>query len=278
MSYCKKKVINYGTVCDFLEQIAQTFENNGVVPFTVTRTNLPYNENVSDIPSVTCDWDDVRIVFGMIGSMVGSSSSRSKSSAINFYVYQKNINNNEYVNVYSSYFYLYFTNSDVYNNQNTTRKASFNFVKNNEGIGINIYGYDNALVFLILSDITTQTVSNRLYYYYSSNGSFQKIQDINLDYSYSVDTYNKPLDSNNILLQYQIPVTYCNSSSDIRYLTTLKNTSAVVGSNLTSGAFYTLNTKSGKKTYLTTNCYDTSSSSIKATYMAMECGDEVTSS
>ena len=275
MSYCKKKVINYGTVCDFLEQIAQTFENNGVVPFTVTRTNLPYNENVSDIPSVTCDWDNVRISFVMSGSMVGSS----KSSAINFYVYQKNINNNEYVNVYSSYFSLQFTNSNTENNQNTTRKASFNFVKNNEGIGINIYGYDNALVFLILSDITTQTASNRLYYYYdSSNIAFQKIQDSNLDYSYSVDTYNKPLDSNNILLQYQIPVTYCNSSSDIRYLTTLKNTSAVVGSNLTRGAFYTLNTKSGKKTYLTTNCYDTSSSSIKSTYMAMECGDEVTSS
>ena len=267
MSYCKKKVINYGTVCDFLEQIAQTFENNGVVPFTVTRTNLPYNENVSDTPSVTCDWDNVRISFVMSGSMVGSS----KSSNIKFYVYQKNINNNEYVNVYSSnYFYLYFTNSDAVNNQNTTRKASFNFVKNNEGIGINIYGYDNALVFLILSDITTQTTSNRLYYYDTSNTSFQKIQDINLDYSYSVDTYNKPLDSNNILLQYQIPVTYCNSSSDIRYLTTLKNTSAVVGSNLTSGAFYTLNTKSGKKTYLTTNC--------SSTYMAMECGDEVTSS
>ena len=274
MSYCKKKVITYGTVCDFLEQIAQTFENNGVVPFTVTRTNLPYNENVSDTPSVTCDWDNVRIVFRMSGSMVGSS----KTSNINFYVYQKNLNNNEYVNVHSSYFVLPFTNSDAVNNQNTTRKASFNFVKNNEGIGINIYGYDNALVFLILSDITTQTTSNRLYYYDSSNVSFQKIQDINLDYSYSVDTYNKPLDSNNILLQYQIPVTYCNSSSDIRYLTTLKNTSAVVGSNLTSGAFYTLNTKSGKKTYLTTNCYDTSSSSIKATYMAMECGDEVTSS
>ena len=277
MSYCKKKVINYGTVCDFLEQIAQTFENNGVVPFTVTRTNLPYNENVSDTPSVTCDWDNVRISFVMSGSMVGSS----KSSVINFYVYQKNLNNNEYVNVYSSNFLLRFTNSDVYNNQNTTRKASFNFVKNNEGIGINIYAYDNALVFLILSDITTQTVSNRLYYYYyyyNGNTSFQKIQDINLDYSYSVDTYNKPLDSNNILLQYQIPVTYCNSSSDIRYLTTLKNTSAVVGSNLTRGAFYTLNTKSGKKTYLTTNCYDTSSSSIKVTYMAMECGDEVTSS
>ena len=273
MSYCKKKVINYGTVCDFLEQIAQTFENNGVVPFTVTRTNLPYNENVSDTPSVTCDWDNVRIVFGMNGNMNNSTN------YINCYVYQKNLNNNEYVNVYSSYyFYLYCTNSDVYNSQNTTRKASFNFVKNNEGIGINIYGYDNALVFLILSDITTQTTSNRLYYYYSSNASFQKIQDINLDYSYSVDTYNKPLDSNNILLQYQIPVTYCNSSSDIRYLTTLKNTSAVVGSNLTRGAFYTLNTKSGKKTYLTTNCYDTSSSSIKATYMAMECGDEVTSS
>lgn len=274
MSYCKKKVINYGTVCDFLEQIAQTFENNGVVPFTVTRTNLPYNENVSDTPSVTCDWDNVRISFVMSGSMVGSS----KTSAIYFYVYQKNINNNEYVNVHSSYFSLQFTNSNTENNQNTTRKASFNFVKNNEGIGINIYGYDNELVFLILSDITTQTTSTRLYYYDSSNTSFQKIQDINLDYSYSVDTYNKPLDSNNILLQYQIPVTYRNSSSDIRYLTTLKNTSAVVGSNLTSGAFYTLNTKSGKKTYLTTNCYDTSSSSIKATYMAMECGDEVTSS
>lgn len=275
MSYCKKKVINYGTVCDFLEQIAQTFENNGVVPFTVTRTNLPYNENVSDTPSVTCDWDNVRISFVMSGSMVGSS----KSSAINFYVYQKNLNNNEYVNVHlSNYFHLSFTNSDTENNQNTTRKASFNFVKNNEGVTIGIYGYDNALVFLILSDITTQTTSNRLYYYYSRNTLFQKIQDINLDYSYSVDTYNKPLDSNNILLQYQIPVTYCNSLSDIRYLTTLKNTSAVVGSNLTSGAFYTLNTKSGKKTYLTTNSYDTSSSSIKATYMAMECGDEVTSS
>lgn len=275
MSYCKKKVINYGTVCDFLEQIAQTFENNGVVPFTVTRTNLPYNKNVSDTPSVTCDWDNVRISFVMSGSMVGDS----KSSAINCYVYQKNLNNNEYVNVnVSYYFYLNFTNYDVYNNQNTTRKASFNFVKNNEGVGINMYGYNNALVFLILSDITTQTTSNRLYYYDSSNTSFQKIQDINLDYSYSVDTYNKPLDSNNILLQYQIPVTYCNSSSDIRYLTTLKNTSTVVGSNLTSGAFYTLNTKSGKKTYLTTNCYDTSSSYTKATYMAMECGDEVTSS
>lgn len=274
MSYCKKKIINYGTVCDFLEQIAQTFENNGVVPFTVTRTNLPYDENVSDTPSVTCDWDNVRISFVMSGSMVGSS----KTTAIYFYVYQKNINNNEYVNVYSSYFFLDFTNSNAVNNQNTTRKASFNFVKNNEGVGINIYGYNNELVFLILSDITTQTTSNRLYYYYSNNTSFQKIQDINLDYSYSVDTYNKPLDSNNILLQYQIPVTYCNSSSDIRYLTTLKNTSAVVGSNLTSGAFYTLNTKSGKKTYLTTNCYDTRSASIKATYMAMECGDEVTSS
>lgn len=274
MSYCKKKIINYGTVCDFLEQIAQTFENNGVVPFTVTRTNLPYDENVSDTPSVTCDWDNVRISFVMSGSMVGSS----KTTVIYFYVYQKNINNNEYVNVCSSYFFLYFTNSDAVNNQNTTRKASFNFVKNNEGVGINIYGYNNELVFLILSDITTQTTSNRLYYYYSNNTSFQKIQDINLDYSYSVDTYNKPLDSNNILLQYQIPVTYCNSSSDIRYLTTLKNTSAVVGSNLTSGAFYTLNTKSGKKTYLTTNCYDTMSASIKATYMAMECGDEVTSS
>lgn len=270
MSYCKKKIINYGTVCDFLEQIAQTFENNGVVPFTVTRTNLPYDENVSDTPSVTCDWDNVRISFVMSDSMVGSS----KTAAIYFYVYQKNINNNEYVNVYSSYFFLDFTNSNAVNNQNTTRKASFSFVKNNEGVGINIYGYNNELVFLILSDITTQTTSNRLYYYYSNNISFQKIQDINLDYSYSVDTYNKPLDSNNILLQYQIPVTYCNSSSDIRYLTTLKNTSAVVGSNLTSGAFYTLNTKSGKKTYLTTNCYDTSS----ATYMAMECGDEVTSS
>ena len=140
MSYCKKKVITYGTVCDFLEQIAQTFENNGVVPFTVTRTNLPYNENVSDTPSVTCDWDNVRISFVMSGGMVGSS----KSSAINFYVYQKNINNNEYVNVYSSYFFLPFTNSDAVNNQNTTRKATFNFVKNNEGAGINIYGYDNA--------------------------------------------------------------------------------------------------------------------------------------
>lgn len=277
MSYCKKKVITYGTVCDFLEQIAQTFENNGVVPFTVTRTNLPYNENVSDTPSVTCDWDNVRIVFGIQGNMNNDSNYKY----IRCYVYQKNLNNNEYVNVnvHSSYFSLQFTNSDAVNNQNTTRKASFNFVKNNEGVGINMYGYDNALVFLILSDITTQTVSNRLYYYYyASNTSFQKIQNINLDYSYSVDTYNKPLDSNNILLQYQIPVTYCNSSSDIRYLTTLKNTSAVVGSNLTRGAFYTLNTKSGKKTYLTTNCYDTSSSSVKATYMAMECGDEVTSS
>ena len=75
MSYCKKKVINYGTVCDFLEQIAQTFENNGVVPFTVTRTNLPYNENVSDTPSVTCDWDNVRIVFGMNGNMNNTSNS-----------------------------------------------------------------------------------------------------------------------------------------------------------------------------------------------------------
>lgn len=275
MSYCKKKVITYGTVCDFLEQIAQTFENNGVVPFTVTRTNLPYDENVSDTPSVTCDWDNVRIVFRMRGDI------NNNTQYIDYCVFQKNPKNNEYVNTYASeYYYNLWVvpgNSNVYNSNNTTRKASFSFVKNNEGITIIIYHCNNALVFSILSDITTQTTSNRLYYYYASN-TFQKIQDSNFDYTYNVDTYNKPLDSNNILLQYQIPVTYCNSSSDIRYLTALKNTSAVVGSNLTSGAFYTLNTKSGKKTYLTTNCYDTSNSSIKATYMAMECGDEVTSS
>ena len=266
MSYCTKKITTYGTTVDLLEQIAQTFENNGVIPLTVTRTNIPYSKSVSTTPTVTCDYDNIRIIIQMNGSMTNSTS------LLLVTIYQKNPNTDEYINVFNqSTSYLYYSDNSYNNNAsniNAIRKCSFQFVKNNEGVVLAGIGYDNANGFFILTDVDTATNPTRFYIYYYNNGNYFGMMDNSLNTAYAVSSYNKPIntfDDNKILLQYQIPVNYVNSSYDVRYTTSLKNTSSMVADNTVTGNIYTLNTKSGKQKYL-----------YICKTISMECGEQVT--
>lgn len=271
MSYVNKKVSLYGTAYEFLEQIAQTFENNTVIPFTVTRTNLPYNESVTDIPSVTCDWDNVRIVIKV-------RNTSSTTSLFDLLIMQKNLNNNKYEDVFSSYsFSLKYQNTDSYNNKTFARKLRFIFCKNNEAVNIIIRNYNESFGAGIFSDVTTSESPIRLFGYYVLNSYNQiKIQDSSFDSYYRISYYNPPIESNQIILKYQANVNYYYDSSNIKYLTTLKNMSSISFGNSidVNGALYNLTTKSGKKTYLINN---TVANSATAYYgLGLETGSEVT--
>ena len=271
MSYVNKKVSLYGTSYEFLEQIAQTFENNTVIPFTVTRTNLPYNESVTDIPSVTCDWDNVRIVIKVNGN------STNATSYFNLILMQKNLNNNKYENIFSSSIVLRYQDETFSNNKASARKVRFIFCKNNEAVNIIIKNYNESFCVGIFSDITTSESPIRLFgYYYLGSYNQIKIQDSSFDSYYRIRYYNPPIEANQIILKYQANVNYYYDSSNVKYLTTLKNMSSIsFGNNIdVNGTLYNLTTKSGKKTYLINN---TVANSVTAYYgLGLETGSEVT--
>lgn len=270
MSYVNKKVSLYGTVYEFLEQIAQTFENNTVIPFTVTRTNLPYDESVTDTPSVTCDWDNVRIVIEV-------NKTSSSTAYLKLIIMQKNLNTNKYENTYSSNYYLKYQDTDSYNNNKTSRKVRFIFCKNNEAVNIIIRHYNESFCAGIFSDVTTSESPIRLFGYYALNSyNYIKIQDSSFDSYYRISYYNPPIEANQIILKYQAMVSYYYGSSNLKHLTTLKNMSSVSFGNSVdiNGALYNLTTKSGKKTYLINNTVE---NSINAYYgLGLETGSEVT--
>lgn len=270
MSYVNKKVSLYGTVYELLEQIAQTFENNTVIPFTVTRTNLPYNESVTDTPSVTCDWDDnVRIVITVNGN--GNNS----TSYFNCKIMQKNLNANKYEDALSSYsLSLVYGDSSFYNNNKTSRKVRFIFCKNNEAVNIIIRNYNESFCAGIFSDVTTSESPIRLFGYCLS-GYTTNIQDSSFDSYYRISYYNPPIEANQIILKYQAMVEYYYSSSNLKHLTTLKNMSSISFGNSidVSGTLYNLTTKSGKKTYLINR---TGSYGSNYYGLGLETGSEVT--
>lgn len=271
MSYINKKVSLYGTAYEFLEQIAQTFENNTVIPFTVTMTNLPYNESVTDTPSVTCDWDNVRIVIEV-------NKTNSSTSYFKLTIMQKNLNTNKYENVFSSNYYLKYQNTDSLNNKASARKVRFIFCKNNEAINIIIRNYNESFCAGIFSDITTSESPIRLFGYYAlSSYNYIKIQDSSFDSYYRIKYYNPPIEANQIILKYQAIVNYYYDNSNTKYLTTLKNMSSISFGNVSdvNGTLYNLTTKSGKKTYLTNNTIENSSSNIYYG-LGLETGSEVT--
>lgn len=270
MSYVNKKVSLYGTAYELLEQIAQTFENNTVIPFTVTRTNLPHSDSVTDVSSVTCDWDNVRIV-------IQANETNSSTSYFKLTMMQKNLNTNKYENVDSSNYYLKYQNTDSYNNNKVSRKVRFIFCKNNEAINIIIRNYNESFAVGIFSDITTSESPIRLFGYYALNSYNDiKIQDSSFDSYYRIGYYNPPIEANQIILKYQAIVNYYYDSSNTKYLTTLKNMSSISFGNTSdvNGTLYKLTTKSGKKTYLINN---TIKNSINAYYgLGLETGSEVT--
>lgn len=272
MSYINKKVSLYGTAYEFLEQIAQTFENNTVIPFTVTRTNLPYNESVTDIPSVTCDWDNVRIVINMNGNSTNSASYFTLT------MMQKNLNTNKYENIFSSTYVLYYQDTLSNNNKASAKKVRFIFCKNNEAVNIIIRNYNESFCAGIFSDITTSESPIRLFgYYYLGSYNQIKIQDSSFDSYYRISYYNPPIEASQIILKYQAIVNYYYDNSNTKYLTTLKNMSSISFGSTSdvTGTLYNLTTKSGKKTYLINNTITNSSSNLYYG-LGLETGSEVT--
>lgn len=273
MSYVNKKVSLYGTAYEFLEQIAQTFENNTVIPFTVTRTNLPYDESVTDTPSVTCDWDNnVRIVITVNGK--GNNS----TPYFNCKIMQKNLNANKYEDALSSYsLVLSYQDSSSYNNNETSRKVRFIFCKNNEAVNIIIRNYNESFCAGIFSDVTTSESPIRLFGYRLS-GYATKIQDSSFDSYYRISYYNPPIEHSQIILKYQANVNYYYDSYNTKYLTTLKNMSSISFGNTSDvdGTLYNLTTKSGKKTYLINNTITNSSTAYSYYGLGLEAGSEVT--
>lgn len=265
MSYVNKKVSLYGTVYELLEQIAQTFENNTVIPFTVTRTNLPHSDSVTDKSSVTCDWDNVRIVIQEITS--------SSNSGFYCTMMQKNLNTNKYENVIT--LYLYYADNSNDNTTTSTRKVRFIFCKNNEAISIIFRNYNESNSGGIFSDITTSESPIRLFGYYSYSSGSAILQDSSFDSYYRISYYNPPIEANQIILKYQAMVSYYYSSSNLKYLTTLKNMSSISFGNSidVSGTLYNLTTKSGKKTYLINR---TGSYGSNYYGLGLETGSEVT--
>lgn len=267
MSYVNKKVSLYGTAYECLEQIAQTFENNTVIPFTVTRTNLPHDNSVTGKSSVTCDWDNVRIV---IEEGTSSSNSGFICNAM-----QKNLNTNKYENVIT--LYLYYNDNSNANTTTSTRKVRFIFCKNNEAINIIFRNYNESYSGGIFSDITTSESPIRLFGYYSYSDSRVILQDSSFDNYYRISYYNSPIEAAQIILKYQAMVSYYYSSSNLKHLTTLKNMSSVSFGNSTdiNGALYNLTTKSGKKTYLINRTIISSGSNYYYG-LGLETGSEVT--
>lgn len=265
MSYVNKKVSLYGTAYELLEQIAQTFENNTVIPFTVTRTNLPHSDSVTGVSSITCDWDNVRIVI--------QESTSSSNSGFTCAAMQKNLNTNKYENVIT--LYLYYTDNSNSNTQTSTRKVRFVFCKNNEAVNIIFRNYNESYSGGIFSDITTSESPIRLFGYYSYSDSSTRLQDSSFDNYYRISYYNPPIEANQIILKYQAMVEYYYSSSNLKHLTTLKNMSSVSFGNTidVGGTLYNLTTKSGKKTYLINR---TGTSGLSYYGLGLETGSEVT--